>query len=122
VNSPDTAAEFLRRILPDNVREHFLALFLNSRNHVVSYFVAASGTANSCPVGVREVFQAAIMAGAVSIIVAHNHPSDDTVASPEDKAVTARLRAGGDLLGIPVLDHLILGNGSFLSLREDGQL
>jgi len=75
VVSPDKAAEFMRRILPDNVREHFLTLFLNARNQVVSYFIAASGTANSCQVGIREVFQAAAIAGAVSIVVGHNHTS-----------------------------------------------
>ncbi len=122
VVSPAKAAEFLRRILPDNVREHFLVLFLNGRNQVVSYFVAATGTANSCQVGVREVFQAAIVAGAVSVVAGHNHPSGETVASPEDKAITIRLRQAGELLGIPVLDHVILGSDGFFSFRESGQI
>ena len=122
VLSPDQAAQFLRRILPDNVREHFLVLYLNSRNQVVSYFVAATGTANSCQVGVREVFQAAVTAGAVAMIVGHNHTSGETVPSPEDKAITTRLRDAGALLGIPVLDHLIFGDERFFSFRESGPI
>jgi len=119
--SADQAAEFMRRILPDNVREHFLALFLDGRNQVVSYFIAATGTANSCPVGAREVFQAAVIAGAISLVVGHNHPSGQTVASPEDKDTTRRLREAGELLGIPVLDHLIIGAEQFFSFRQSGQ-
>ena len=87
VLSPDRAAAFIRRILLDNVREHFVTLFLDSRNQVVSYFVAATGTANSCQVGIREVFLAAVVAGAVAIVVGH-HTSGEIVASPEDKAIT----------------------------------
>jgi DNA repair protein RadC len=122
VLSPDKAAEFMRRILPDNVREHFLVLYLNSQHQVASYFVAATGTANSCQVGVREVFQAAVVAGAVAIIVGHNHTSGETVPSQEDKAITTRLRDAGALLGIPVLDHLVLENERFFSFRESGQI
>jgi DNA repair protein RadC len=122
VRSPEQAAELLRRILPDNVREHFLVLLLNSRNQVVGYFVAATGTANGCQVGIREVFQAAVIAGAVHIVVGHNHTSGETVPSPEDKTITRRLREAGALLGIPVLDHLIIGAEEFFSFRESGQI
>ena len=122
VHSPDEAAEFMRRILPDNVREHFLVLFLNTGHHVVGYFVAASGTANSCQVGIREVFQAAVVAGAVAIVVGHNHTSGETIPSPEDRAVTRGLREAGALLGIPLLDHLIVGASRFYSFRESGQI
>ncbi|MEI6078556.1 MAG: JAB domain-containing protein, partial [Verrucomicrobiota bacterium] len=111
-----------RRILPDNVREHFLVLFLNSSHHVVSYYVAASGTANSCQVGVREVFQAAVLSGAVAIVVGHNHTSGETIPSPEDHAVTGRLKEAGALLGIPLLDHLIVGTSGFFSFRERGKI
>ena len=121
--TPAKAAEFMRRILPDNVREHFLALFLDSRHLVVSYFVAATGTANSCQVGVREVFQAAVLAGAVGMVVGHNHPSGEgeVIPSPEDRAVTARLREAGQLLDIPVHDHLVIGAKEYFSFRERGQ-
>ena len=72
--------------------------------------------------GPSEVFQAAIVAGAVFVVAGHNHPSGETVASPEDKAVTIRLRQAGELLRIPVLDHLILSSDGFFSFRENGQI
>jgi DNA repair protein RadC len=122
VSAPQTAADFMRRVLPDNVREHFLTLFLDTRNQVVGYFVAATGTASSCPVGVKEVFQAAVVAGAASILVGHNHPTGDPVPSAEDKAVTKRLGDAGEFLGIPVLDHLIIGSSGFYSFHEHGEL
>ena len=126
VGSPAKAAAFMRRVLPDNVREHFLALFLDNRHQVTSYFVLATGTAASCPVGTRELFQVALLAGASSLIVGHNHTSGQNAAelfpSPEDVAVTHRLSAAGDLLGIPVLDHLIIGNSGLYSFSEQGQM
>ena len=72
VGSPARAAAFLRRVLPDNVREHFLTLFLDNRHQVTSYFLAGTGTAASCPVGTKELFQAALVAGASFLIVGHN--------------------------------------------------
>jgi DNA repair protein RadC len=92
VVTPAKAADFMRRILPDNVREHFLALFLDGCNQVVSYLVAATGSANSCPVAAREIFQAAVVTGAVAVVVGHNHPSGQTIPSAEDESVTQRLR------------------------------
>lgn len=126
VGRPEKAAAFLRRVLPDNVREHFLALFLDNRHQVTSYFVLATGTVSSCPVGARELFQAALTAGATSMIVGHNHTSGQNAGeifpSPEDVAVTHRLSAAGDLLGLPVLDHLIIAQVGFYSFSEHGQM
>lgn len=122
VSSPQKAAAFLRRIFPDNVREHFAVLLLDARNEVTAYFVVATGTASSCPVGVREVFQAAVMAGAISIIAAHNHPTGNPSPSEEDKAITRRLVEAGTLLGIPLADHLIVGQESFYSFFEEGAI
>jgi DNA repair protein RadC len=126
VGSPVKAAEFMRRVLPDNVREHFLTLFLDNRNQVMGYYVAATGTASSCPVGAKEVFQAALAAGATSIIVGHNHTSGQNaggiIPSAEDVAVTHRLQEAGELLGIPVLDHLVIGNAGFYSFQEHDEM
>ena len=109
--SPAKAVSFVRRVL-----------FLNSRHDVIAFFVAATGTASSCPVGVRELFQAAVLAGAVSIIAAHNHPSGDSTPSPEDREVTRRLVEAGTLLGIPLLDHLIVGGTSLYSFKESEEM
>jgi DNA repair protein RadC len=122
VTSPGAAADFMRRVCPDNVREHFLTLFLDGANHVVGYYVAATGTASSCPVGAREVFQAAILAGATSIIIGHNHPSGTANPSQEDRTVTQRLSEAGTLVGIPVLDHLIVGSACFYSFCDHGEI
>ncbi len=108
ITGPDDAAAFIRSVLPDNSREHFVALYLDGAHQVASYSVVASGSAASCIVHPREVLQRAILSGAVSMIVAHNHPSGDPTPSDEDVRVTKRLRDAGELLRIRLLDHLIL--------------
>ncbi|MCR4425058.1 MAG: JAB domain-containing protein [Firmicutes bacterium] len=109
------AAEFLH----DADREQFVVLLLNSRHRVIGLQVASMGSLNESIVHPREVFKAAILAGCGAIVVAHNHPSGDTNPSSEDVAMTKRLGEAGRLLGIPLLDHVIVGeNGEFRSLRE----
>lgn len=122
VLSPDKAAAFMRRLLPDNVREHFLALFLDSRRLVVGYLVAATGTADCCPVGARELFQAAVVVGAVGMVVGHSHISGSPIPSPEDGEVTARLHQAGALLGIPVFDHVIISYEAYYSFRQANRM
>ena len=119
IRSPADVANFVRSILTDNSREHFVALYLNASHHVAAYSIVSIGSANSAPVAPRELFQRAVLTGAISIVVAHNHPSDSTEPSPEDRAVTKRLRDAGELLGIKVLDHLIVTDSAYLSLKED---
>ena len=115
------AADFIRRVLPDNVREHFVVLFLDGQHKVCGFYIAGTGTAASCPVTAREVFQPAIIAGALAIIVAHNHPSGDVNPSAEDRSVTRGLVDAGELLGIPVLDHIIIGGADHWSFRSRGE-
>lgn len=122
IASPAEASRFIRRVLPDNVREHFVALFLDGRHQVCGFYVAATGTAASCPVTAREVFQPAIIAGAIAIIVAHNHPAGSVIPSVEDRTVTRRLYEAGDLLGIPLLDHIIVGDVGHYSFKEAGEI
>lgn len=122
LRSPEDAAKLLRRVLPDNVREHFIVLFLDARHHVVGYFVVATGTATSCQVGPREVFQSALLGGAIALIVGHNHPSGDTNPSAEDRVVTRRLKEAGELIAIPVLDHLIIGSNGYFSFKDRGEM
>ena len=108
IKGPDDVADFVRSILTDNSREHFVALYLDGANQVVSYSIISIGTANASMVHPREVFQRAILAGAVSIIIAHNHPSGILAPSEEDHKVTQRLKEAGEILGIKLLDHLIV--------------
>jgi len=112
IDGPDRAVATTRTILADldPDQEHFLVLALNAAGKVNGYRVVASGTLTSCIVHPREVFRAAIMLGAASIIVAHNHPSGDPAPSSEDRALTDRLIEAGKLLGIPVHDSLVIGS------------
>jgi len=119
ITGPADVANFVRSILTDNSREHFVALYLNASHQVAAYSIVSIGSANSAPVAPRELFQRAVLTGAISMVVAHNHPSDSTDPSSEDRAVTKRLREAGQLLGIAVLDHVIVTDSAFLSLKED---
>lgn len=97
-------------------QEVFLAIFLNCANCVTSFVEVSRGLVNQCPVAPREVFREAVKNNAVSIIIAHNHPSGNIEASKEDIAITRNLVKAGKLLEITVLDHIILGMGGFTSL------
>ena len=118
ITCPADAAEFVRSILTDNSREHFVALYLNSIHGVAAYSIVSIGTANSALASPREVFQRAVLTGAISILVSHNHPSGTADPSHEDKVITKRLRDAGKILGIPILDHVIVTNDAFLSLKD----
>lgn len=122
IKSADGAAAFVRRVLPDNVREHFITLHLDGAHSVCGFYIAATGTAVSCPVAMREIFQPAVMAGAVAIICAHNHPGNSVTPSAEDRTVTAQLVNAGHLLGIPLLDHIIVTEERHYSFCEENAL
>jgi len=119
IKGPDDVADFVRSILTDNSREHFVALYLDGAHQVTSYSIVSIGTANASMVHPREVFQRAILAGAVSIIIAHNHPSGVLTPSDEDHKVTQRLKDAGDILGIKLLDHIIISDHSQKSIIND---
>jgi DNA repair protein RadC len=118
--APDEAAEILMPRLRDAGKENFVALLLDSKNRLIRVAEVSVGSLDSSIVHPREVFNHAIAGSAASIIVAHNHPSGDPTPSPEDRQVTARLVEAGKLLGIDVVDHLIIGDGRWVSLRELG--
>jgi DNA repair protein RadC len=114
--------DFLDGILKNDAREHFFTLFLNGSHEVVCYATTSIGTANATLVHAREVFQPAILSGAVAVVVAHNHPSGNCEPSSEDRIVTKQLRDAGDLLGIRLLDHVIITTDSYRSFAENGEL
>lgn len=111
-------ADLCRAIIAEDPREHFLALYLDVRHKLLAAHTVAIGYANGCPVHPREIFLPAVALGAVAVIVAHNHPSGDPEPSVEDKAITERLEQAGELLGIPCLDHIVLGDDAFYSFTE----
>jgi len=103
-------------------REHFVAVLLDSKSKIIRIAPIHIGTVNMSIVGAREVFREAVRDGAASIIVAHNHPSGDPTPSPEDIEVTAKLTEVGELLDIPLLDHIIIGYDQFVSFSRKGLL
>jgi DNA repair protein RadC len=105
-------------MLGDSANEKFYVFLLNSKNKVMGYVEAGVGGPNRCPVDRSQVFRAAVMAGATSLIVAHNHPSNDLSPSQDDIALTEVLVAAGKLLEICVLDHIIVTVGNHFSFAE----
>ena len=121
VRAPRDVYNLLGPSLRDEKREHFVALLLDSRNGVIRSKTISIGDLDSSIVNPREVFAEAIRHGAASLIVAHNHPSGDPSPSVEDIACTRRLDQAGELLGIELLDHIVLGDGVWSSLKELGK-
>ncbi len=115
-------ADFLMPRLRYAAREQFVAVLLNSKNRVIATEVISEGTLTGSVVHAREVFTPALLHHAAAVIVAHNHPSGDPQPSREDREVTAMLVESGKVLGIPLLDHLIIGDGAYYSFQEYGAL
>ncbi len=123
VNSPRDAAQMVLRELSFADKEHFMIIMLNSKYRVIAKKVISIGHLNASLVHPREMFKEAIKRSSAAVILVHNHPSGDlTPPSKEDLATTERLQKVGELLGIDVLDHLIVGNNRYLSFREQGLL
>lgn len=122
VRKPQDAADYVMEDLRYLKKEHFVCLFLNTKNHIIGRETLSVGTLNASLVHPREVFRAAISRSSASIICIHNHPSGDPTPSPEDIALTRRLAEAGQLVGIEVLDHLVIGDGRFVSLKEQGHM
>ncbi len=106
--------------LQDKQKEHFHSLYLNTKNHVIADQLVSKGTLNASLIHPREVFKKAIQSSANSIILVHNHPSGDPTPSKEDEVVTKNLVNAGDLLGITVLDHVVIGKETYVSMKETG--
>ena len=120
---PAEAAAILAQYIGEVDREVFVVAMLTVRHRVIGLHTVSVGCLTSSLVHAREVYKPAILAGSAAILAAHSHPSGDPEPSSEDVALTRRLAAAGELLGIELLDHLILGEvGRFVSLRERGVL
>ncbi len=122
IRTPRDVEAYLVNELRQLTQEVFVVLSLNSKNQLVGKDYATTGTLNSSLVHPREVFKIAVRRSAASIVVVHNHPSGDPQPSREDVEVTKRLGEAGKLMGIEVLDHIIIGDGRYVSLRERGVL
>lgn len=120
ITSPQDVATFLMGEMQHLTQEIFVALFLNSKNVVIKKQTIFKGTLTSAIVHPRELFNAAIQWASNAVIVVHNHPSGDATPSDEDIQTTKRLIQCGEILGIDILDHIIIGNGNYVSLVEAG--
>lgn len=111
------------QMIGESDREVFLVFHLDNKNRVISAEAVSTGSLTMTLVHPREVFKAAILSNAASIIVAHNHPSGDPTPSREDRDITERLKSAGALLGIPLVDHVVIGaNDTYRSFAESGLL
>lgn len=120
VKTPEDVVSLVRSRLKGKRKEHFLALLLDTRNQLINVAEISVGSLDGSLVHPREVFKEAISATAASVIFAHNHPSGDPTASEDDIRLTKRLAEAGEIVGIDVLDHIIIGDKNFLSLKREG--
>jgi DNA repair protein RadC len=122
IRSPEDGASYVMHEMRFLSQEHFVCLYLNTKNQVLHKQTIFIGSLNASIVHPREVFKEAFRRSAASIICIHNHPSGDPTPSREDIEVTKRLAESGKIIGIDVLDHLIIGENKFVSLKEKGYL
>ncbi|WP_346885275.1 RadC family protein [Clostridium sp. UBA4395] len=120
VSSPKDVSNYMMRQMKGLKKEYFKLIMLNTKNIIISVKDISIGNLNSSIVHPREVFIEAIKLSSASVILCHNHPSGDPTPSKEDILITKRLKECGTLLGIEVLDHIIIGNKAYISLKEKG--
>ena len=122
IKRPQEIFELLQAGFQDLDREHFKVVHLSTKNQVLKIETTAIGILSSAPIHPREVFKEAVKMSSAAVILAHNHPSGDPTPSQDDLLLTTRLGEAGEILGIPVIDHVICGDNSFVSLKERGQI
>ncbi|MBN1874851.1 MAG: DNA repair protein RadC [Anaerolineae bacterium] len=120
IRSPGDAANILMPLIGHQEQEHFVVLYLDTRNRVTDREILYKGSLNTSLVRIAEVFRGAVRRNCAALVVAHNHPSGDPNPSPEDIALTRRLVQAGKLLEVDVLDHIVVGQNRYISLRERG--
>lgn len=122
VESPSDAAKLGMKFIDDSDREQVIICCLDTKNQPTSISIVSIGSLNSSIVHPRETFKTAILSNAASVIVFHNHPSGDPTPSNEDVNITHRLKECGEIIGIELIDHIIIGNGNFVSMKDKGIL
>lgn len=122
IRTPEDCANYVMNDMRFLSQEHFVCLYLNTKNQVLHKKTIFIGSLNASIVHPREVFKEALRRSAASVICIHNHPSGDPAPSREDIEVTKRLAESGKILGIELLDHVIIGENKFVSLKEKGYL
>ncbi len=118
IRAPQDAANLVMPLLGHKEQEHFMVLYLDTRNRVLDQEILYKGSLNTSLVRVAEVFRGAVRRNCAGVVIAHNHPSGDPTPSAEDIILTRRLVEAGKLLEVEVLDHVVIGHNRFVSLRE----
>lgn len=122
IKSPEDTAALVMEEMRHLDREHFWALLLNTKNQVITRETISIGTLNSSAIHPRELYKAAVRRSAAGVILVHNHPSGDPTPSQQDIEVPKRLIEAGNFIGINVIDHLVIGDNKFVSLRAKGYI
>ena len=124
IKNPEDAYRILQPVFSELTVEHFMVMLLNTKNHVLAISTISCGSLNAAIVHPRELFRVALLHGGTtaSLILAHNHPSTDPTPSSEDISLTKKLIDAGNLLEIPILDHIICCSNSFVSFKEKGYI
>lgn len=118
--SPEQVFEHYHYAYRDRRKEYFLAVLLDGKNRIIREVQISEGSLNQSIVHPREVYNAAVRESAAAIILVHNHPSGDPTPSREDISITSRLKEAGEIMGVKVLDHIIIGDNTFLSFVAEG--
>lgn len=122
ISEPKDIVDLGKKFLDELDREELIVACLNAKNEINSVNVVSIGSLNNSIVHPREVFKTAILSNAASIVMMHNHPSGDVTPSKEDKEITLRIKESGTILGICLLDHIIIGNDTYYSFKEHGDI
>lgn len=121
-HSPKAIADYFMEELRCLEEEHFYAIFLDAKSAMIHVEQISKGTVNQTLVAPREIFRCALKYNTVNIVLMHNHPSGNITPSKDDLSITSQMKQAGELLGIPVIDHIIMGDHKYLSLRESGYI
>lgn len=122
ITSPGDAASYMMSLLRHETHEKFLIMMLNTKNYLTGVRQVAEGSLTSAVVHPREFYAPAIVSHAAAILAVHNHPSGDPHPSSEDRNLTETLEKCSEFLGIPLMDHIIIGDGRYYSFKEHGNL
>ena len=118
ISSPSDISEIFKKYLEGADREYMACICLNTKNDIINISTISIGSLNSAIIHPREVYKIAILSNAASIILAHNHPSENVEPSKEDVNITIRIKECGKILGIELLDHIIIGGDTYKSFKE----
>lgn len=120
IGTPGDAAEIIKNFIGDRDREHSVVITLDTKNQITSISINSIGSLNSAIMHPREIFKTAVLHNSASIIIGHNHPSGDCTPSQEDINISHRICESGKVLGIELIDHIIVGDINYISLKEKG--